>query len=93
MHSSGMRTACLLTVTQHALWQEGRGMCVPARGSGTCWGFGTCRGVPAGGVPAWGMGTVHAQEGVYLYLPGGVPVSGYSFGKVRLTRWSFRSQF
>ena len=64
MHSSGMHTACLFTVPQHALWQ---GVYLP--GGCTC-----LRGVPALGVylprvvPTWGV-----------YLPrectclGGVP--------------------
>ena len=44
MHSSGMRTVHLLTVSQHGLWQGRRGTCpggVPAEG-----------GVPVQGVPA-----------------------------------------
>ena len=77
MHSSGMRTARLLTVSQHALWQGG----VPARGvylPGGCTYLGvylprwylprgcTCLGVvPAQwGVPAWGS---------VFTCPGGVP--------------------
>ena len=63
IHSSGMRTARLLTVSQHALPPGGTcpGGYLPGS---TCLG-----GVPArGGVPAWG---------VYLprrvYLPRGVP--------------------
>ena len=64
MHSSGMRTFRLLTVSQHALWWGGLpdwGGCVPAWGSVPAWGVylpGGCTcpgGVPAQeSVPAWG---------------------------------------
>ena len=64
MHSSGMRTARLLTAFQHALWQGGGGCTCPGGvylpGGCTCQG-----GVPAqlytcpGGLPVWGV-----------YLPG-----------------------
>ena len=50
MHSSGMRTAHLLTVSQHELWQGGvpaRGMYLP--GGCICPGGCTC---PEKGVPA-----------------------------------------
>ena len=49
MHSSRMRTACLLTVSQHALLGMYLPGGVPAQGGGTCLG-----GVPAWGVPAKG---------------------------------------
>ena len=58
MHSSGMPTTCLLTISQHALWL---GWC-------TCLGGCSCPGgVPARGVPAWGCmctcpGGVPAQK-------------------------------
>ena len=85
MHSSGMRTTCLLTISQHALW-----LGVPAGGC-ICQGVPACGGnVPAwGGVPAMGVylhrGVCTCQggtcpRGVYLpggYLPkGGVPARG-----------------
>ena len=58
-----MRTARLLTVSQHALWPGGvPAWGVPARGVYLHSGGGTCLGV--------------ASQGVYLprvYLPGGVP--------------------
>ena len=84
MHSSRMRTTCLLTISQHAFGG------VAARGC-------TCLGCTARGVPAWGEylsggvylpGGVPAQSvpaGVYLlrgcncpgvYLPAGVPALG-----------------
>ena len=50
MHSSGMRTTCFLTVSQHALWPGG----VPARGGHTSLG-----GVPSGGVSAGGDVPAH----------------------------------
>ena len=44
MHSSGMRTALLLTVYEHALWRGGG---VPARrGVPALAGEGTCPGTP-----------------------------------------------
>ena len=63
MHSSSMRTACSLTVSQHAL------IGVPA---GEC----TCLGgvFLAGGVPA--LGGVPGQG---VYLPGGVPARGCTY--------------
>ena len=72
-----MRTACLLTVSQHALHRGGgvsqnalcRGVCIPACTRGcTWWG-----GVPAGGVPAQG-----GCKSLGAYLPRGVPVWGVS---------------
>ena len=82
MHSSGMRTARLLAVSQHALLWGG----VPAwggRGGGIlAWGD-LPGGVPAqggctclGGVPALGGGGVYPPWGVPawgVYLPRGVP--------------------
>ena len=73
MHSSGMRTTSLLTVSQHALWLRGctcpRGMYLPGgylpRGA-TC-----LEGVPAPGVYLPGG---YLPRG--LYLPGGVPAWG-----------------
>ena len=63
MHSSGMHTACLLTVSQHALCQGGvPAWGVPAREEGYL-----PRGVSAQGiVPAQGVVPAH----------GGVPVQG-----------------
>ena len=87
MHSSGMRTTRLLTVSQHALWLGGapaRGMYLP-RGGCTCLGGVPARGgvylsigcTSPGGVPAQGgvsvRGGVPARGG---YLPGGVPAQG-----------------
>ena len=56
----GMRTARLLTVSQHALWLGG------APGRGCTYQEG---GVPARGVPAW---VVYLPE-VVCTCPGGVP--------------------
>ena len=44
MHSSGMRTARLLTVSQHALWPWSGGVpgAVPGRGESTCPGTPPC---------------------------------------------------
>ena len=64
LHSSGMRTARLLTVSQHALCRggvPGCGGCTCLAGGCTCPG-GTCRGVY---LPGWGV-----------YLLGGVPAGG-----------------
>ena len=83
-----MRTARLLTVSQHALLGGVPARGVPAQGRCTCWG-----GVPAGGV--YLLGSVPAQ-GVYLlgvYLlegvpagrctcPGGVPAQGCTGVKI-----------
>ena len=60
MHSSGMHTAHLLTISQHALWRgvPARGVYlprsgVPAQVEYTCPGECTCPGgVPARGAPA-----------------------------------------
>ena len=79
MHSSGMRTARLLTVSQHALWQGG----VPAQRGGAL-----ARGVPAqgvylpGGVPT--QGGVPAQWGVCTCL--GVYLPTYSHSVDRQAR-------
>ena len=68
MHSSGMRTACLLTVSQHALHRGGvcpRG-CLPGGVylGGLPWGVSAQRGcLPRGGV----------CPGVRGCLPGGIP--------------------
>ena len=63
MHSSGMRTARLLTVSQHALSPEGC-TCLGGYLPGGYTGLGV--------VPAWGC--VYLSEGVparSVYLPGG----------------------
>ena len=59
MHSSGMRTARLLTVSQHALWWAGGGGCT-CPGGGLVYLPGEC--TCPGGVPA--LGGVPAQAGV-----------------------------
>ena len=70
LHSSGMRTARLLTVSQHALCRG----CVPPKG---CVPAGWC--VPAEGCTC--LGAVYLPRGVYL--PGGVPAQGvYLLGRV-----------
>ena len=85
MHSSRMRTARLLTVSQHALLGGVPAGDVPARGLVYLWGVYLLRGCTwgimylPGGVPAQGctcLGGVPAR-GLYLlegvYLPGVVP--------------------
>ena len=84
LHSSGMRPACLLTISQHALLREGctcpGGLYLP-RGC-TCLGVYLPRGgvyLPGGrGVPAWGEGCVPTRgctcQG--CTSPGGVPAQG-----------------
>ena len=75
-----MRTARLLTISQHVLPGEGG---VPA-GGGTCWGCTCWGGVPVGGVPAGGVPArgCTCSERVYLpwgwgmYLLVGVPARG-----------------
>ena len=62
MHSSRMRSARLLTVSQHALLGG-----VPTRVGG----------VPAQGVPAWGVYLPRAVPTRGYYLPGDVPARGY----------------
>ena len=82
MHTSGMCTACLLTISQHALLggctclgvylPGGRGTClegVPALGGCVPAGGCTCLGVYLPGV-----GVGYQPGGVYL--PGGVPAQG-----------------
>ena len=89
MHSSGMGTVGLLTVSKHALWPAvylpGGCTClgstlpggVPARGVYLNGGYPAQGGVPAWGVPAWGG--VPACEGTLprmMYLPGGCTYLG-----------------
>ena len=73
MHSSGMRTTCLLTVSQHAPWPGG----VPAQGSVPAQGC-TCLGVPARGTCP-GDVLPRGPRGCTCpggYLLGGVPAWG-----------------
>ena len=56
MHSSGMRTACLLTISQHALHRG-----VSAGGGVSAWGWCLPRVVSARGVSARGGVSQHAM--------------------------------
>ena len=79
MHSSGMHTAHLLTVSQHALCRE---VCIPAcTGQGVYLPTGGCtcpRGVylPTGGVPARGCTCPGDCTCLGVYLPRGCTCSG-----------------
>ena len=71
MHSSRMRTARLLTVSQHAL--PGGGCTCPGRG-----GVYLLQGVPAQGdtYPGGGVPCTRGAPAWGVYLPGGIPAQG-----------------